>query len=96
MMIQPKTKKELIEIISGIIEKEGNKADLGYIDTSLITDMSKLFLDSEFNGSIWKWDTSKVKNMAFMFAGSQFNGYIGGWNTGYEIWNSFFIPLMSL
>ena len=40
---QPKTKKELKEIILEIIEYDGNECDLNFIDTSLITDMSNLF-----------------------------------------------------
>lgn len=35
-------------------------ADLNFIDTSLIKDMSRLFKNSEFNGDISKWDVSNV------------------------------------
>ena len=41
--VQPKNKEELMEIIEDTIKKEGNRCDLNFIDTSLITDMSGLF-----------------------------------------------------
>ena len=52
---QPKTKKELLEIIKYRISKEGNNCDLNDIDVSLIMDMSYLFYGSklsEFNGNV--------------------------------------------
>ena len=48
----PKTKKELKEIIKQRIKNEGNEVDLNDIDVSKITDMSKLFEYSDFNGNI--------------------------------------------
>ncbi|WP_267525524.1 BspA family leucine-rich repeat surface protein [Campylobacter sp. MG1] len=60
---KPKNKKELKALVS---DESINLAD---IDTSLITNMSKLFKDSErkdFSG-INTWDTSRVKNMCSMF-----------------------------
>ena len=39
----PETKEELQAIIKQRIKQEGNEADLTDIDTSKITDMSKLF-----------------------------------------------------
>ncbi len=59
--VQPKTKKELEDIIKKTIEEKGDSCDLNFIDTSLITDMSELFLRSSFNGNISKWDTSTQK-----------------------------------
>ena len=79
--VQPKTKKELEDIIKKTIEEKGDSCDLNFIDTSLITDMSELFLRSSFNGNISKWDTSNVENMRKMFTSSKFNGYISDWNT---------------
>lgn len=55
---------------------------LGDIDTSLITDMSGLFLDStrkDFSG-IEKWDTSNVANMSEMFKNSCFNKPLDNWD----------------
>ena len=78
--VQPKTKDELKKIIADTIKEQGNNCDLNFIDTSKITDMSKLFLSSEFNGDISKWNVSKVKDMSWMFADSEFNGDISKWN----------------
>jgi len=77
---QPKTKDKLMEIIDKEIKKQGNNADLDMIDTSLITDMSGLFEDLEFDGDISQWNVSNVKNMNNMFNGTSFNGDISKWN----------------
>ena len=77
---QPKTKKELKEIIEERISKEGPKCDLNDIDTSLINDMSYLFANKLFNGDISEWNTSNVVNMIGMFYKSYFNGDISKWN----------------
>lgn len=42
----PKDKNELQDIVNKLIKERGNKADLNDIDTSEITDMSKLFYRS--------------------------------------------------
>ena len=79
----PKTKLELEGIIRKRIKEEGNNVDLNDIDTSKITDMSKLFpgFSSDFNGDISEWDVSKVENMSFMFLGCQsFNQDISNWD----------------
>ena len=78
--VQPKTKEELKQIVKDTIKEKGNKCDLNFIDTSLITDMNGLFDSSDFNGDISKWDVSNVKNMSEMFAGSKFNGDISNWD----------------
>ena len=62
----PKDKNELKDIIEKRL-KEGNKVDLNDIDVSKITDMSKLFEDTDFNGNISEWDVSNVTNMSNMF-----------------------------
>ena len=59
----PTTKKELKRLIKKLIKERGNRADLNDIDISLITDMSDLFANSEFDGDISNWDVSKVWNM---------------------------------
>ena len=77
---QPKTKKELFDIIKSRVDKEGPNCDLNDIDVSLITDMGGLFYDSKFNGDISKWNVSNVTSMRWMFAGSYFNGDISNWD----------------
>ena len=58
---QPKNKYELKKIITDRISKEGFKCDLNDIDTSLIDDMSGLFIRLDFNGDISKWNVSNVE-----------------------------------
>ena len=77
---QPKTKKELRQIIKARISIEGHDCDLNDIDTSLITDMSFLFYKSSFNGNISNWNVSNVKEMTAMFRSSEFNGDISDWD----------------
>ena len=77
---QPASKKELKEIINERISKEGKHCNLNDIDTSLIEDMSELFLYSSFTGGISKWDVSNVTDMHEMFAYSKFNGDISEWD----------------
>ena len=76
---QPKTKKELKDIINERISKEGPNCDLNDIDVSLIEDMSELFFMSDFNGEISKRNVSKVKYMYLTFEGSKFNHDISNW-----------------
>ena len=102
----PKSKKELIEIIEQLIEERGWKADLNDIDTSKITDMSRLFAMSSiecptprlhiFVGDISGWDVSNVENMEAMFFYSKFDNDISDWdvrnvkNMTDMFWNSAF------
>lgn len=76
-LVVPKSKEELIEHI-----RLGKAFDK--IDTSLITDMSYLFKQSnikDFSG-IETWDVSNVVDMSGMFAGARyFNHDISKWNT---------------
>ena len=77
---RPKTKKELRELISKEIEDNGYKCSLNHIDVSEITDMSRLFFGSKFNGDISQWDVSNVTDMSYMFSRSSFNGDISDWD----------------
>lgn len=73
----PQTREELQALVDDL------SVNLGGIDTSKITDMSKLFYFSpreNFSG-IETWDTSKVTNMQGMFSGAEFFNYnINSWN----------------
>ena len=79
----PKDKDELKELVLKLIKERGNEADLNDIDTSEITDMSRLFFSSNFNGDISEWDVSNVDTMGWMFRNSKFtgeNGDISKWD----------------
>ena len=77
----PNTKEELKDIISKRIKEEGNEVDLNDIDVSKITDMSNLFVGTDFNGDISDWDVSNVTDMSYMFYKcSNFNQDISKWN----------------
>ena len=73
----PKTKEELKVLVNDL------SINLGYIDTSKITDMSYLFYNTprtDFSG-IENWDVSNVENMLCMFdAATSFNQDISGWD----------------
>ena len=73
------SKDELDKIITCIIDVN-YKANLNWIDTSSIKDMSILFKDAEFDGDISEWDVSNVINMESMFENSSFNQDISNWN----------------
>ena len=77
----PKTKEELQKIIKQLVAERGNEADLNDIDTSEITDMSRLFTYSDFNGDISKWDVSNVTDMYHMFKHCRyFNKPLNDWD----------------
>ena len=85
----PETKEELQDILKELIKERGNEGDFNDIDTSEITDMSKLFYDmisivdsyNNFNGDISGWDVSKVTNMQGMFSHCKyFNKDLSKWN----------------
>ena len=65
----PKRKNELITLINNLFDR--NITDLNCIDTSEITDMSKLFanvdLDKFKKSDFSQWDVSNVEDMSLMF-----------------------------
>ena len=72
--VRPKSKDELRSIIKNELKQQGPDADLNFIDTSLITDMSMLFytINKEIlvgNVKIDQWNVSNVTTMNGMFYG---------------------------
>ena len=83
LRITPKSKGELRAIIEQELKQQGPNADLNFIDTSEITDMSYLF-----NGlcigyiKIDECDVSNVTDMDGMFMGCcELNADLSSWNT---------------
>ena len=79
-MIVVNNREELKELINKRIEEQGPNCDLNDIDVSHIPDMSYLFYNSTFNGSISKWNVHRVVDMVCMFEKSKFNRNISKWN----------------
>lgn len=63
-----------------IRQRRDQAIDMTRLCTSLVTDMSELFLERDFNQAIGGWDVSKVTDMRGMFANSTFNQPIGSWD----------------
>nr|DAO66445.1 MAG TPA: protein of unknown function DUF285 [Caudoviricetes sp.] len=84
LKLRPTSKDELKAIIEKEIKEQGPDADLNFIDTSLITDMSELFANYATirNIKIDEWDVSNVTNMSHMFSlCEKFNCDLSRWNT---------------
>jgi surface protein len=79
-IIIAKNKSHLTHLIWAEIDKNGNECNLNHIDVSQITNMSSIFLSSNFNGDISQWDVSNVIDMSNMFQDSEFNGNISQWD----------------
>jgi hypothetical protein len=83
---QPKVKSELRNLLIHLIKKNSPKSYYNDIDTSLINDMSGLFLEiidflgDGFEGEISNWDVSNVIDMREMFYATPFNNNISSWN----------------
>ena len=78
----PKTKNDLIYNINNLVKQD--IYDFNCIDTSEITDMSKLFSDNIFYNMIFDvsgWNVSNVENMQDMFQNcKEFNCDLSKWN----------------
>ena len=75
------TNDNIQDLVAEGTHKYGNDADLDYINTSKVTDMSELFRSSDFNGDINGWDVSNVTNMYEMFSGATFfNQNLNNWD----------------
>ena len=78
----PNTKEELRKNIQELLDK--NIYNFNCIDTSAITDMSKLFYNEKFeyiNIDVSNWDVSNVDNMDFMFTHCfEFDCNLSKWN----------------
>ncbi len=73
---------ELKTAVNTGISTWGQTANLNYIITTAVTDMSEVFKDaSAFNGDISDWDTSAVTTIYGIFEDARsFNGDISDWN----------------
>ncbi len=79
--VSPADNTELDTAVTAGITTWGNTADLNYIVTTVVTDMSNVFISSAFNGDISGWDTGAATSMYRMFGGATvFNGDISGWD----------------
>ena len=86
--IKPAIKASLVAEIQRAMAAHGNEVNLNYIDTSGITDMSRLFSVggpghdfTAFRGDISEWDVSGVTDMSNMFHdAAAFNQDISKWN----------------
>ena len=71
---------EIHSLVTNCVKILGDNCNLNWIDVSNVTNMSKLFENSAFNGDISNWDVSNVTDMSAMFAWSIFNGDISNWD----------------
>ncbi len=80
--VSPADNAALDTAVAAGISNWGNTADLNYIVTTAVTDMTDVFIGkSAFNGDISKWDTSAATTMYRMFGGASiFNGDISDWD----------------
>ena len=57
------------DAIKHSIKVLGDKCNLNFIDTELITDMYSMFYGSKFNGDISNWNVGNVTDIKSMFDG---------------------------
>ncbi len=62
-------------------ETLGNRgADVTTVCTTRVTDMSEMFIGSQFNQDISSWEVINLREMSSMFKDSEFNQDLSGWN----------------
>jgi len=73
----------LVTNMSDLFKNSSFNSDIGFWDTSNVTDMEQMFANAgEFNQDIGSWDTSSVTDMYGMFReATVFNQDIGSWDT---------------
>ena len=75
------TDSTIHDLVRDGIKQYGKDANLNYIDTSQVTNMDSLFVDTDFNGDIRHWDVSNVTNMKRMFGFCEkFNSPLNKWD----------------
>lgn len=87
IVYRPKTKKQLIKLMTKEIKENGFECSLNHIDVSKMTNFQWLFNDNKtlenFDGDISDWDVSNVEDMSYMFAECNItfkNTDLSGWN----------------
>ena len=70
----------LINKLEGDMRLGDEDIDMTKLCTTLVTDMSYLFRETEFNQPIDNWDVSNVVDMSLMFKDSKFNQPIDNWD----------------
>ncbi len=80
--VSPQDNAELKTAVTAGITTWGQTANLNYIITTAVRNMSAIFEDaSTFTGDISGWDVSAVTDMSSMFRSARaFNGDISGWD----------------
>ena len=77
---QPDNMAGLQRMIKVLMLTFGPNIDLNWIDVSHMSNLSYLFVNSQFNGDISQWDVSNVTAFECMFYRSSFNGDISNWD----------------
>jgi len=78
---KPIDKYNLIQWIIRYLYGDRTKGPIGDWDVSHITDMSRVFLNKNFNEPLTNWDVSNVIDMSEMFCGCHnFNQPLNHWN----------------
>ena len=67
-------------LVSKTILSYGHKANLNFIDTTKVTDLSNIFNNLRFNGDVSSWNTENVITMNKLFYRTEFIGDITNWN----------------